>query len=95
MLKVKPLKDFVLVRQIKQKESQTASGIYVPEPVHDIGRNDGVVESVGPEVRDVKVGDVVLWDNDLKLKVKTKVLKHERETYLFIKEENIAGIVEE
>ena len=58
---VKPLNDRILVAENK-KETTTASGIVIEgaRGVGDTAR--GTVLAVGPDVKEVKVGDVILID---------------------------------
>lgn len=69
-IRVKPLGDRVLVREIKKEGGETASGIIIPETVsEDRGAKKGEVVAVGPgKVEEgklvpmsVKVGDRVLF----------------------------------
>mgnify|MGYP000241769415 CR=1 FL=1 len=87
-MKFKPLKDRVFVSYTEEVE-KTAGGLYVPETAREKPQQ-GKVEAVGPEVKEVKVGDTVLFDKYSGSKVKVNDKEH-----LIIKEEDILGIVEE
>jgi len=86
-MKFKPLKDRVFVSYAEEME-RTPGGIYVPETAKEKPQK-GKVEAVGSEVKELKVGDMVLFDKYSGSKVKIDDTE-----YLIIKEEDILGIVE-
>lgn len=86
-MKFKPLKDRVFVKYSEEGE-KTAGGIYIPESAKEKPQK-GVVEAVGSEVKDVKVGNSILFDKYSGSKVNIDNVE-----YLIIKEEDILGIVE-
>lgn len=63
-----PLKDYVLVTEVKQ-EAKTESGLILSAGV-EAGPKPGLVEAVGPNTSEVKVGDKVAlaWDKGLRIK---------------------------
>ena len=86
-MKLKPLKDRLVVTFTEEPE-KTAGGLYMPEGTKDKPQ-DGTVEAVGPDVKDIKVGDVVLFDVYSGSKIKT-----DEQDILIIKEEDVLAIVE-
>ena len=58
-MKIKPLRDLILIRIEKQKEETTTSGIFIPKDAWNDTEPYGTVEAVGDEVKDFKVGDRV------------------------------------
>jgi chaperonin GroES len=86
-MKLKPLKDRVFVSYTEEAE-RTPGGIYVPDTAKEKPQK-GKVEAVGSEVKEVKVGDAVLFDKYSGSKVKVNDVEH-----LIIKEEDILGIIE-
>lgn len=56
---MKPLKDRILVRQAKPEE-KSVGGIILPQGKERYD-DKGTVEAVGPDVKDVKVGDVIIF----------------------------------
>jgi len=64
---MKPLKNYVLVKEAKE-ETTTASGIVLTGAA-ERGSKAGVVQAVGPDTMEVKVGDKVAlaWDKGLKI----------------------------
>lgn len=64
--KIIPLKDKVLVSDMDFGEERTASGIYIPS---DNGKTSGIhprwgqVWAVGPEQRDVRIGEWILIEH--------------------------------
>jgi len=86
-MKLKPLKDRVVVSYSEEIE-KTAGGIYVPDSAKEKPQQ-GKVEAVGPEVKELKVGNVVLFDKYSG----SKVMVDDKEQ-LIIKEEDILAIVE-
>jgi chaperonin GroES len=87
-MKLKPLKDRVFVSYTEETE-KTPGGIYVPDTAKEKPQR-GKVEAVGSEVKELKVGDIVLFDRYSGSKVKVNETEH-----LIIKEEDVLGIVME
>ncbi len=85
-MKFKPLKDRVFVKY-SENEEKTAGGLYIPDAAKEKPQR-GTVEATGSEVKDVKKGDVVLFDRYSGSKVKLDDVE-----YLIIKEEEILGIL--
>ncbi|MDA8157422.1 MAG: co-chaperone GroES [Actinomycetota bacterium] len=85
-MKFKPLKDRVFVSYAEEEE-RTKGGLYVPDTAKEKPQK-GKVEAVGSEVKEVKVGDAVLFDKYSGSKVKIDEKEH-----LIIKEEDILGII--
>lgn len=86
-MKFKPLKDRVFVSYAEEVE-RTAGGLYVPETAKEKPQK-GKVEAVGSEVKELKVGDNILFDKYSGSKVKI-----DDKEYLIAKEEEILGIIE-
>lgn len=86
-MKLKPLKDRVFISYTEETE-KTPGGIYVPDTAKEKPQK-GKVEAVGTEVKEVKVGNTVLFDKYSGSRVKVNEQEH-----LIIKEEDILGIVE-
>ncbi len=86
-MKFKPLKDRVFVSYAEEEE-KTKGGLYVPDTAKEKPQK-GKVEAVGSEVKEIKVGDAVLFD-----KYSGSKVKMEDKEYLIIKEEDVLGIVE-
>jgi len=86
-LKFKPLKERVFVSYTEEAE-KTAGGIYLPDTAKEKPQK-GKVEAIGSEVKEVKVGDVVLFD-----KYSGSKINIEGTEYLILKEEDILGILE-
>jgi chaperonin GroES len=87
-MNVKPMNDRVLVAENK-KENTTASGIVI-EGARGVGDSaQGTVLAVGPDVKEVKVGDVVLLDWAKASPVKVGDVQR-----AMIKEEFILAVVE-
>ncbi len=86
-MKIKPLKDRVFVKFTEETE-KTAGGLYIPDSAKEKPQK-GQVEAVGSEVKDVKVGNVILFD-----KYSGSKINIDNNEYLIIKEEDILGIVD-
>jgi len=86
-MKLKPLKDRVVVSYSEEPE-RTAGGIYVPDTAKEKPQ-EGKVEAVGPEVKELKVGNTVIFDKYSGSKIKVGDREH-----LVIKEEDILAVVE-
>lgn len=90
MSKIKPIGDKVLIEP-KAPETQTASGIIIPENAQSKSQV-GTVISVGNGKKDfpmtVKEGDVVLYR-----KYAGTEIKHENKDYLLMLEDEILAII--
>ena len=86
-MKFKPLKDRVFVKYSEEGE-RTAGGLYIPDSAKEKPQK-GVVEAIGTEVKEIKVGNIILFDKYSGSKVTI-----DNNEYLIIKEEDILGIVE-
>ncbi len=78
---IKPLADRVVAKKDAAVE-QTASGILLGEAKEK--QNTAVVESVGPDVKNVKKGDRILYRD-----YSASEIKLDNTEYLIIKEEDI------
>ncbi len=87
-MKIRPLKDRVVIRYSEEQEEKTAGGIYVPDVAKEKPQK-GTVEAVGSEVKEVKAGNQVLFDKYSGSKIKIENLE-----YLIVKEEDLLGIIE-
>ena len=83
---IKPLADRVVAVR-EEAKTQTTSGIYLPETAKEAPIT-AKVTAVGPEVKQVKVGDQIVYKN-----YATTELKLDATTYLIIKEEDILATV--
>lgn len=88
-MKLKPLKDRVLVSYVEEAEV-SKGGIYIPDNAKEKPQR-GRVEAVGKEVTEVKVGNEVLVGKYSGDKVPFKVGSQEM---LIIKEEDILAVIE-
>lgn len=86
-MKFKPLKDRVFVSYAGEME-KTAGGIYIPEAAKEKPQR-GKIEAVGSEVKNVKVGDQILFDKYSGAKISIDNIE-----YLILKEEDILGLFE-
>lgn len=86
-MKFRPLKDRVFVKYSDEAE-KTAGGIYIPESAKEKPQK-GIIEAVGSEVKEIKVGDTILFDKYSGSKVNI-----DNNEYLIIKEEDILGIIQ-
>ena len=79
---IKPLNDKV-VAKMKKEESKTVGGLYLPDSAKE-KPSTAVVESVGPNVSEVKAGDEIIFKS---------YSTTEFEDYIILKEEDIIAIV--
>jgi chaperonin GroES len=87
-MEIRPINDRILVAENK-KENTTASGIVI-EGARGVGDTaQGTVLAIGPDVTEVKVGDVVLLDW-----AKASPVKVGDAQRAMIKEEFVIAIVE-
>jgi len=87
-MKIRPLKDRVVVKYSEEEIEKTAGGIYVPDVAKEKPQK-GTVDAVGSEVKEVKAGNTVLFDKYSGSKIKVNDTE-----YLIIKEEDLLGIIE-
>ena len=83
---LKPLADRVVAVR-EQKESNTASGLYLPDGAKEKPAY-AVVQAVGPEVKDIKKGDKIVFKE-----YSTTELKVNDVEYLLLKEEDVLATV--
>ena len=87
-MKIKPLKDRVVIKNSDEGMEKTAGGIYVPDVAKEKPQK-GIVEAVGSEVKELKAGNTVLFDKYSGSKIKVNDTE-----YLIVKEEDVLGIIE-
>lgn len=87
-MKIKPLKDRVVVKFSEEEMEKTAGGLYVPDVAKEKPQK-GTVEAVGSEVKEVKPGNSVLFD-----KYSGSKIKLDGTEFLIVKEEDLLGILE-
>ncbi|HEY0964905.1 MAG TPA: co-chaperone GroES [Candidatus Saccharimonadales bacterium] len=83
---IKPLADRVVAVR-EEAQTKTASGLYLP----DNAKEKPVlakVEAIGPDVKDIKKGDRILYKE-----YSTTEIKIDNTEYLIVKEEDILGII--
>ena len=85
-VKFKPLKDRVFVSYSEELE-KTAGGLYIPDAAKEKPQR-GKIEAIGSEVKNVAVGDVILFD-----KYSGSKITVDGQEYLILKEEDILGIL--
>ena len=83
---LQPLGDYV-VAQAEEAESKTASGLYLPEAAKEKPKTSKVV-AIGKEVKQVKVGDRIVYKSYSNTDVKVG-----QDDYILIKEEDILATV--
>ncbi|MEC4676701.1 MAG: co-chaperone GroES, partial [Nitrospirota bacterium] len=79
--------DRVFVKYTEESE-KTAGGLYIPDSAKEKPQK-GDVEAVGSEVKEIKIGNTILFDKYSGSKVNI-----DGNEYLIIKEEDILGIIE-
>lgn len=83
---IQPLADRIVAVRDEPK-SQTASGLYLPENAKEKSAA-AIVQAVGPDVKEVKVGDKILHKE-----YAVTEFKVDNTTYLLMKEEDILAKV--
>lgn len=84
---LKPLADYV-VAVAEEAESKTASGLYLPEAAKEKPKISKVV-AVGPAVKQVKLGDRIVYKSYSPTEVKVG-----KEDFILVKEEDILATVQ-
>jgi len=90
---ISPLRDYTLVKPDKpgDVDRKTSSGLYIaPSHLDKVNATQGEVLAVGSEIKDIKVGDVVIFNQRIRIILNDDL--GENIEYFFIKEENILGI---
>ncbi|MEW6115414.1 MAG: co-chaperone GroES [Nitrospirota bacterium] len=87
-MKIKPLKDRVVIKYLEEEAEKTAGGLYVPDVAKEKPQK-GTVEAVGSEVKELKAGNQVLFDKYSGSKIKLNGTE-----YLIMKEEDVLGVIE-
>jgi len=82
----KPLGERVLVERT-EAVNQTASGIYIPDNAQEKSQTAKVV-AIGSKVEDVKVGDIVVFEQ-----YRGSELKIDGKDYIILNIENVMGIM--
>lgn len=87
-MELKPLKNFVLIAEVKM-ETKSEAGIILEKAASAANSNAGKVLAVGPDVKEVAVGDTVYleWAKGAPVKV-------DGAQRVMIKEEFIAAVLE-
>lgn len=83
---LQPLGDYV-VTVADEAEAKTSSGLYLPENAAEKPKTAKVV-AVGPNVKQVKVGDRVVYKSYSNTDIKVN-----KEEYILVKEEDILAVV--
>ncbi len=83
---ITPLADNILAQQ-ESAESKTASGLYLPDSAQEKPKIAKVIE-VGKGVREVKKGDRIVYKT-----YSTTELKHAKQDYILVKEEDVLATV--
>ena len=83
---IQPLADYV-VAQGEEAETKTASGLYLPEKSAEKPKTAKVV-AVGKEVKQVKVGDRIIYKS-----YSTTEVKVGADEYILVKEEDVLATV--
>jgi len=88
-MKIKPLGERIVVKPLKQEE-KTEGGIYLPETASKDKPQRGKVIAVGPDFKDVKKGDTVIF-----AKYGGTEIKVDEEDYLVLGVDDVLAIAEE
>ena len=87
-MKIRPLRKQVIVKPIT-KEEKTKTGIILPDTAEKEKPEQGRVMAIGPKVKEVKRGDLVLFTQYAPSEIKV-----DGKELLVIKEEDILAIIE-
>ena len=85
--KFKPIKSNIVV-VVKEQPNQLASGLYIPDVRHKDKFRQGVVIAIGPDVKDVAVGDMCIF-NEYSGTKNIFPDDPEKVFYLFMKDEDV------
>lgn len=85
-VKINPLDDRIVAQQL-EAQTKTASGLYLPDSAQEKPKAAKVV-AVGKNVKDVKVGDQIIYKEYSATEVKV-----DSDKYLIVKEEDVLATV--
>ena len=83
---ISPLGERIVATEV-EAESKTASGLYLPDGAKEKSKTAAVV-AVGKGVKDVKIGDKIIYKE-----YSTTEVKIDGVEYIIIKEEDVLGTV--
>ncbi len=83
-----PIKDRIILKQVEAEE-KTKGGLLIPDEAKCRAPR-GEVLAIGPEVKDVKVGDVLIMVDKW-----FSTFKHEGQEYVVINEPDVVAILKE
>jgi co-chaperonin GroES (HSP10) len=83
---MKPLRDLIFI-QLDDESNQTASGLYLVK-TWDTLPPTGTVTAVGPDVKDVSVGDHVIFMNYASIDTDKADIR-------IVKEEHVLGVIDD
>lgn len=87
-MRIQPLADRIVLEQLEQEE-QTKSGIILPDGAQEKPKKAKVL-AIGPDVKEVKVGDMVFYKS-----YGPDDIKEDNKDYMVAKEEDILATVKE
>lgn len=85
-VKINPLADYI-VAQSEEAQERTASGLYLTQAAQEKPKTAKVV-AVGKDVKQIKVGDRILYKS-----YSTTDVKVEKDDYILVKEEDVLATV--
>ena len=86
-MNIVPTKNRVVVKKLKEHERLTESGIILNSK-KEKNSNQGNVISIGEEVTEVSVNDLIVYPNNVGIKIEL-----EGETYIILKQDDILAIM--
>ena len=85
-MKIQPLADRIVLEQIATEE-KTSSGIILPDSAKEKPEQAKVI-AIGPDVKGIKTGEVVLYT-----KYGPNEVKVDDKEYLIVKEEDVMAVI--
>lgn len=86
-INIQPMADYVVV-QAEEAQTKTASGLYLPGNAQEKPKTAKVV-AVGAGVKEVKVGDRIIYKNEYE----ATTVKVEKEEYILVYRQNVIATV--
>ncbi len=86
-INIQPMPEYIVV-QAEEAQTKTASGLYLPGNAQEKPKTAKVV-AVGANVREVKVGERVIYKNEYD----TTTVKVEKQEYILVDSKNIIATV--
>ena len=91
-MKIQPLRNYCLIKPHNPGESKTRSGLIITPHSDKVNVTEGEVLEIGKDVEDVKKGDIVLFNNRIRIVLNEDLGSGADRAIFFVREEDIQAI---